>query len=110
MNPSKPTKLNFDSLADSAGRLGDAAQTMEDGLVKLQATVTTESPWGADEAGTVFGMAYQMVLGHAMETYGSRCGQLVEAGSGLAEMAAEAKATDLAIEDLLASIAKNLGR
>jgi hypothetical protein len=76
-------RVDPDQLANSATALARSAEDFADGLDGLEATVSTENPWGGDEAGTLFGAAYVEVLGHAMEVLGSHIGQLVEAAEGL---------------------------
>jgi hypothetical protein len=80
-------KIDPDQLGSSATSIAHSAETFADGLDGLEATVTTGNPWGGDEAGSLFGLAYLEVLNHAMEVLGSHLGQLVEAAEGLGTMA-----------------------
>jgi hypothetical protein len=76
-----------DDLTSAAQRLGQVGKQLGSGLESLQATVTTENPWGSDEPGSLFGMAYVEVLDHALEVLGSHVGQLFAAADGLGEWA-----------------------
>jgi hypothetical protein len=80
-------RIDPDQLANSATGIARSAETFADELDGLEATVTTGNPWGGDEAGSLFGLAYLEVLNHAMEVLGSHLGQLVEAAEGLGTMA-----------------------
>ena len=71
-------KEYFDSIDEGASAVGDCAIELSDQLIELQGTVTSESPWGEDEAGTLFGMAYTAVLNHALEAISSHVDLLVE--------------------------------
>jgi hypothetical protein len=82
-------KIDPDQLASSATAIAHTAESFADGLDGLEATVTTGNPWGGDEAGSLFGLAYLEVLNHAMDVLGSHLGQLVEAAEGLGMMAQE---------------------
>jgi len=93
---------DFDSIAQGAVQVGRAADDFSDGLQQLQATVTSESPWGADEPGTVFGMAYTALLGHALETFGSHLELLVAAAEKLAVWAEQSSTTEQVNAELVA--------
>jgi hypothetical protein len=64
-------KEDFDSIAGGATAVGISAENLGQDLRALETTVTAGNPWGSDEAGSVFGMAYTAVLGHAVEVLGS---------------------------------------
>jgi hypothetical protein len=85
------TREDFDNIANGAVQVGRAADDFGEELKSLQATVTTDNPWGSDEAGTVFGMAYTGVLNHAMETYGSHLELLVAGAEKLVEWADDSR-------------------
>jgi hypothetical protein len=55
------------ALAHAGQAVASAAQDFTNGLTELQATVTTENPWGSDEAGSIVGTLYVAVLGHALD-------------------------------------------
>ena len=95
------TEEDFDSIARGASAISQVAADFGDGLRTLQATVTTDNPWGADEPGTVFGIAYTGLLGHAMETYGSHLGLLVAGADKLTTWADNSRST----EDVNAALA-----
>lgn len=90
------------SLSDAARSVARAAEEFGTGVTSLQSTVTSESPWGADEQGTLFGAAYLAVLNHAIEVYGSHVDLLREAADGLATWSDRSAATE---HDLHARIA-----
>lgn len=85
---------DFDNIARGAMSIGQAADDFGDGMQRLQATVTTDNPWGADEPGTVFGMAYTGLLAHAMETYGSHFELLVAGAEKLLTWADNSRTTE----------------
>lgn len=105
----KTTSIDPDSLAGSAQALAGTADDVADGLDELQRTVTTDSPWGADEPGTIFGMAYTAVLGHAVEAYGTHVEQLVFAAEGLMQMAERMSAADLSSAQGLTQLSHRIG-
>jgi hypothetical protein len=88
------TEEDFDNIAGGALAVGQAADDFGNGLRRLQASVTSENPWGADEPGTVFGMAYTALLGHAMETYGSHLELLVAGAEKLVTWADNSRSTE----------------
>jgi hypothetical protein len=71
----------------SANGLGQCTDSLVNSLQSLQATVTTENPWGKDEPGSLFGMAYVEVLNHALHVFASHIEQIVTAADGLASWA-----------------------
>jgi hypothetical protein len=78
---------DFGNIADGGRDVGRAAEDFGEVLRKLDQTVTTDNPWGADEPGTAFGVAYKGVLGHAMETLGSHVDLLTDSAEKLATWA-----------------------
>jgi hypothetical protein len=86
--------VDTDSLVASANGLGKCADTMVANLKTLQATVTTENPWGKDEPGSLFGMAYVDVLGHALQVFASHVQQIVTAAEGLGSWAQSLEGTE----------------
>jgi hypothetical protein len=90
----QPTSVDPAELIDAAQAIGQCAEELGNRLNALSATLTSENPWGADEPGTLFGMAYMEVLGHALEVYGSHVDQLFGAAQGLAIWASTAVEAD----------------
>ena len=76
-------RVDLQQLAGAATGVGQCAQSLGTSLQGLQATVTSASPWGADEPGTVFGMVYTEVLGYALEVFASHVDLLRGAADGL---------------------------
>ncbi|NBE80765.1 hypothetical protein [Micromonospora rubida] len=99
-----PTHVEPDLLATAGQLIGDAAGQLDNGLAELQATVTTDNPWGADEPGTLFGAAYTGVLSHALEVYGSHVGLLAYAGQNLDAWAREVAETDRAADEMFTAL------
>jgi hypothetical protein len=93
-----------DVLTAAAQGIGTAAEDMAGRLQGLSATVTTESPWGGDEPGTVFGTLYVAVLGHAMEAMSSHLDRLAYATSGLAGWAEQLAGTEQGVAGQLDAI------
>ncbi|MFI7221433.1 WXG100 family type VII secretion target [Micromonospora maritima] len=63
---------------------------------RLQGTVSgSGNPWGGDEAGTVFGMAYTEVLQHALDAYASMADQLMDVAERLDTVATDHERTDM---------------
>jgi hypothetical protein len=87
-------RVDPQQLADSATSIGHQVEEFGTGLDELEATLTTDNPWGGDEAGTLFGAAYVEVLGHAMDAFGSHLGQLMEAAEGLVSWAQQVYDTE----------------
>ena len=96
------------TLVESAAAIGQCATDLGQGLQALSATLTSENPWGADEPGSLFGMAYLEVLGHALGVYGSHVDQLTEAAQGLAAWAASSVEADRRSEAALRAIQAGL--
>jgi hypothetical protein len=74
-------------LGQAASVLDGCGRELASALQGLQAMVTADNPWGADEPGTVFGAAYAAVLGHALGVYASHVEQLGQAAGSLSTWA-----------------------
>jgi hypothetical protein len=85
---------HFDQIATAATDVSTAAEDFGNGLDTLTATVTTDNPWGADGPGTVFGMAYTGLLGHALEVLESHWGLLAEGAVKLDTWSGNSRATE----------------
>lgn len=97
-------RVDPEQLAGAASGVGQCAQSLGMSLQGLQGTVGSANPWGADEPGTVFGMVYTEVLGHALEVYASHVDLLAGAAEGLATWAgtvAEVDAEQAAVFDAI---------
>ncbi|PWR13752.1 hypothetical protein DKT69_19385 [Micromonospora sicca] len=105
----KPMHTEPEVLAGAAQQIAGVAVELETGLGALEATVTTQNPWGADEPGTVFGAAYTEVLSHALETYGSHVQLLITAAEGLADWAQQVVEVDQQSDALFTSLHGRLG-
>jgi uncharacterized protein YukE len=105
----KPTHVEPDLVATAAEQIGGAAQQLADGLAALEATVTRDNPWGADEPGSLFGAAYTVVLSHALEVYGSHVDLLTTAGQNLGAWAREVAETDRNAAELFSALRGRLG-
>jgi hypothetical protein len=89
--------------------IGQCAETMAGSLESLQATVTTDNPWGSDEPGSLFGMAYVAVLTHAIEVYASRVDQLLVAADGLTAWSASIDQTEQDNTGLFTGLRSRMG-
>jgi hypothetical protein len=79
-----PLKLDLDLLAETGGALAGIAQRMADDMAVLDATVAGPAgPWGDDEGGGAFALAYQAILGHAIGALGSYVQQMGDAALSL---------------------------
>lgn len=87
-------EISPELLVSAAQGIGTSAQNMGDELTKIQATVTTDNPWGSDEPGSAFGMLYTALLDHAMQAMGSHLDKLVQAAEGLASWAQQMAQTE----------------
>ncbi|MDI6105000.1 hypothetical protein QLQ12_41090 [Actinoplanes sp. NEAU-A12] len=98
-------KLDPDVVAAAGSALAGVAQRMADDVAVLEGTVAGPgSPWGEDESGGVFALAYQAVLGHALQALGSHVQQIGEAALGLHAQASAIASTDASsAADLTAS-------
>lgn len=105
----QPMHTEPEVLAGAAQSIAGVAVELESGLGALEATVTSENPWGADEPGSVFGAAYTEVLSQALEAYGSHVQLLLTAAEGLADWAQQVVETDQQSEQLFAALRGRLG-
>lgn len=96
-------------LAASAQTVMAAAQDMGNQLTQLQSTVTSGNPWGSDEQGSLFGMLYNAVLGHALETLGSHAQLLGSAAVGLDAWAQQVARTEQGTTQQLNSLGQQVG-
>ncbi|SDT75361.1 hypothetical protein [Actinoplanes derwentensis] len=88
-------KLDPESVADSGRALAGVAQRMADDIAVLETTVHgSGNPWGSDESGGLFAVAYQEILGHALQALGSYVQEMGEAALTLTETARAVAATD----------------
>ncbi|MFC4067107.1 hypothetical protein [Actinoplanes subglobosus] len=88
-------KVDPQTVAAAGSALAGIAQRMADDLATLETTVTgPATPWGEDENGSVFALAYRSVLGHALSALGSHVQQIGEAAVGLHAQARAIAATD----------------
>lgn len=87
--------IDPESLAGSGRALASVAQRMADDLAVLETTVHgTGNPWGTDENGSVFAVAYQAVLGHALQALGTYVQEMGEAAVTLTATAHAVAAND----------------
>jgi hypothetical protein len=78
-------EVDVAGLRAGAALIRTAGATLTGEVEQLRGTVEgAGSPWGADEAGTLFGMAYTEVLTHALDVYASMAEQLTEVADKLA--------------------------
>ncbi|WP_328468026.1 hypothetical protein OHA21_50640 [Actinoplanes sp. NBC_00393] len=88
-------RLDPDSVAAAGRELAGRAQQMIDENAALENAVAgSGSPWGGDEAGSVFGLAYQAVVGEAFEAFASYTEQVGFAAATLVMQARSAAETD----------------
>lgn len=88
-------KLDPDTVAESGRTLAGIARRMADDVAVLEATVHGPgNPWGEDESSGLFAIAYQQVLGHALQALGSYVQEMGEAAVALTETARAVAATD----------------
>lgn len=93
-----------DVLAAAAQSVDRSVQSLASSLQGLQATVTSQNPWGADEPGTIFGMAYSVVLNHALETISSHVEMLADARDGLGVWANTLVEVDAQVAETMRSV------
>lgn len=98
--------INPDTLAQAAQGVGAATQDVGTQLTALQATLTSHSPWGADEQGTIFGSVYCAVLGHALEAMGSHYEKLGEGANGLAAWGQQMAVTEHGVNRSIHSVGR----
>jgi hypothetical protein len=92
----QPMQIDPNQVGSAANDIAASAQDLGTALTQLQTTVTTKNPWGSDEPGSLFGMAYVEVLGHALQVLGSHADLMMGAATGLADMANSVAQTDQA--------------
>ena len=97
------------ALAHAGQGVASAAQDFANGLTELQSTVTTENPWGSDEAGSIFGTLYVAVLGHALESMSSHLDTLAQGAEGLVGWAQLMAETESAVTKSFTSLAESVG-
>ncbi|PWR09224.1 hypothetical protein DKT68_12835 [Micromonospora acroterricola] len=94
-------EVDLDALHAAAGSLAATGQQLGAEVTSLESTVNgAGSPWGADEAGSLFGAVYVEVLTHALDVYRSMADQLLEAAANLDQGADAHEATETANADL----------
>jgi hypothetical protein len=87
--------LDPQTVAAAGSALAGIAQRMADDIAALETTVTgPAAPWGDDESGSMFALAYQSVLGHALQALGSHVQQIGEAAIDLHTQARAIAAVD----------------
>jgi len=96
------------ALAQAGQGVGSAAQDFARGLTELQSTVTTENPWGSDEAGSIFGTLYVAVLGHALDSMSSRLDTLAQGAEGLVSWAQLMDETESGVTKSFTSLADSV--
>lgn len=88
-------KLDPQAVAAAGSALAGITRQMAEDLTVLANTVTGPgNPWGADQNGSAFALAYQAVLGHALQSLGSHVQQLGEAALDLHLQARTVAAVD----------------
>lgn len=88
-------KLDPEIVAASGRALAGIAQRMADDVAILETTVHgAGNPWGDDESGGLFAVAYQQILGHALQALGSYVQEMGEAAITLTETAQAVATTD----------------
>jgi uncharacterized protein YukE len=94
-------EVDVDALHAAAASLAATGQQLGEAVSGLESTVNgSGNPWGADEAGSLFGAVYVEVLTHALDVYRSMADQLTEAAENLDLSADAHEATDVANAEL----------
>lgn len=94
-------EVDVAALRSAAQTIGGTGERLDGQVQQLQATVTgSGNPWGADEPGSVFGMAYVEVVQHALDVYASMAEQLLDVAGKLATGADNHEFTDVGAADL----------
>ncbi|WP_433827591.1 hypothetical protein ACQP2E_37025 [Actinoplanes sp. CA-015351] len=76
--------FDTDVVVSAGSALAGVAQRMADDVAVLENTVAgSGNPWGDDESGSTFAIAYQAVLGHALGALGSYVQQMGDAALSL---------------------------
>ncbi|MEU8237315.1 hypothetical protein AB0C07_03615 [Actinoplanes missouriensis] len=77
-------RMDPDAVAATGSTLAGIAQRMASDVAELDATVAgAANPWGEDESGSAFALAYQAILGHALGALGSYVQQMGDAAVSL---------------------------
>lgn len=88
-------EVNLTALRAASQEIRGTGERLSQEVRSLEGSVTgSGSPWGGDEAGTVFGMAYTEVLGHALDVYASMAEQLADVAERLGAGADNHERTD----------------
>lgn len=74
-------------LAASAQSLQSVGESLYAAVTDVSTTLTSDSPWGGDDAGTIFGTAYVALLGHALEAMQSHVEKVFVSAQGVMSMA-----------------------
>ncbi|WIM98507.1 hypothetical protein ACTOB_002108 [Actinoplanes oblitus] len=98
-------RLDPESVAAAGRDLAGVAQRMADDVARLEREVGGSSnPWGGDEAGGVFAVAYRAVVATALDALGSYTEQV---GFAATSLVMEARA--VAAEDAAAALSLSGG-
>ncbi|BCJ45875.1 hypothetical protein GCM10010168_57050 [Actinoplanes ianthinogenes] len=93
-------RVDPESMAAAGRDLAGVAQRMADDIAELEREVGGAStPWGGDEAGGVFGIAYRAVVVTALDALGSYTEQV-----GFAATTLVMEARSVAAEDAAAAV------
>ncbi|WP_229067764.1 hypothetical protein [Actinoplanes sp. DH11] len=90
-------RLHLDpaAIAAAGSTLAGVAQRMAADVAELESTVAGPgNPWGDDESGSAFAVAYQAVLGHALGALGSYVQQMGDAALSLTLQARAVESAD----------------
>lgn len=88
-------EVDVAALRSAAQTIGGGGERLGAQVQQLQVTFNgAGNPWGGDEPGTVFGMAYVEVVQHALDVYASMAEQLLDVADGLATSADNHELTD----------------
>ncbi|BAL93018.1 hypothetical protein AMIS_77980 [Actinoplanes missouriensis 431] len=89
-------RMDPDAVAATGSTLAGIAQRMASDVAELDATVAgPANPWGEDESGSAFALAYQAILGHALGALGSYVQQMGDAAVSLTMQARAVATADL---------------
>ncbi len=94
-------EVDVAAMRAAAGSLDTTGQQLSGEVTSLEGTVTgSGSPWGSDEAGSLFGAVYVEVLTHALDVYRSMADQLLEVAGNLSSSADAYEAIETSNADL----------
>ncbi|MEH1026647.1 WXG100 family type VII secretion target [Micromonospora profundi] len=94
-------EVDLDALRAAADSLAATGQQLGAAVSGLESTVNgAGNPWGADEAGSLFGAVYVEVLTHALDVFRSMGDQLLETSANLDQSADAYEAIDTANSEL----------